>query len=254
MIITDLDKTLLRNDGCISEYTISVLKRCQQKGIKIVFATARSLQSSSRILKEFMPDIFVGYGGALVSSGGKVIHRIDISAEISNQLIRECLNSPEISSILAINESAALTNQREFCGEKDISHYKYTDFLSDYNNRYLKISLYAAKQSAVEKISANYPMLDMLRYTGEDLYRFANINAVKWNAVAAIADYYNVSTDMFVAFGDDKNDLEMLTKCGTGVAVENAIDEVRSAAKYICGSNDNDGVANWLEEYVLGPV
>jgi len=48
MIITDLDNTLLRSDKTISEYTIDVLKKCQSKGIKVAFATARSEQASLR--------------------------------------------------------------------------------------------------------------------------------------------------------------------------------------------------------------
>ena len=69
VIVTDLDKTLLRKGAIISDYAISALRVCQQKNIKIVFATARSTQVSSRIFEQFMPDIFVGYGGALVTEG-----------------------------------------------------------------------------------------------------------------------------------------------------------------------------------------
>jgi Cof subfamily protein (haloacid dehalogenase superfamily) len=251
MIITDLDNTLLQNDKNISEYNMNILRKCQEKGIKIVFATARSTQASSRILDQFKPDIFVGYGGALIMAGGKVIHRIDISAEISNKIIKESLKIPEVQYILAINESIALTNNIESLEIKDSSHYKYVDFSSDYNHRYLKISLFSSSQVVVEKIASNYPMCDMLRYTGEDLYRFANRDAVKWNAIKAIADYYNLSTNMFIAFGDDRNDLEMIENCGIGIAVENAIDDVKSVAKYVCDSNENNGVGKWLEENIL---
>lgn len=251
MIITDLDKTLLRSEKIISEYTINVLKKCQSAGLKIVFATARSKQSSSRILAQFTPDIFVGYGGALVSSGNKVIHRFDIPCEISSQLINDCLVTPEILSVLAINESVALTNNTDELKNQESSHYKYSDFTNTYNNSYLKITVNSSCQNAVEKIARKYPMCDMLRYTGEDLYRFANRDAVKWNAVKAIAEHYNLSTDTFVAFGDDINDLEMIKECGTGVAVENALDEVKAVADYICDTNDNDGMAIWLEENIL---
>lgn len=249
MIVTDLDKTLLRSDAFISEYSISVLKKCQQNNIKVVFATARSTQSASKILKQFTPDIFVSYGGALVMAGENIIHRIDISADISNKLIKELLNTPEVAAVFAINESIAHTNNVDKL--KDSLHYQYADFSTNNNYRYLKISLNASCQTAVEKIAANYPMLDMLRYTGEDMYRFANRDAVKWNALKAMAAHYKIDTDNFVAFGDDTNDLEMISKCGIGVAVDNAIDEVKAAAKYICGSNDNDGVAKWVEEYLL---
>jgi Cof subfamily protein (haloacid dehalogenase superfamily) len=251
MIITDLDNTLLRSDKTISEYTIDILKKCQSKGVKVAFATARSEQASSRVLKQFVPDIFIGYGGALVSVGDTVIHRFDIPVDTSSQIIKECLNTAEVLSVSAINESIAFSSDRKYIEQKDSSYYQYSDFSSNLNYRYLKISLRATDPSAVEKIASHYPMCDMLRYTDEDLYRFANRDAVKWNAVKTVAEYFNINTESFVAFGDDYNDLEMLKKCGIGVAVKNAIDKVRFSAKYICETNDNDGVAKWIEEHAL---
>ena len=78
-----------------------------------------------------------------------------------------------------------------------------------------------------------------------------NKNARKRNAVIETAEYFNVSLSDIVAFGDDYNDIEMLRECGIGVAMENALDAVKAVAKYICDTNDNDGVAKWLEENVL---
>jgi len=251
MIITDLDSTLLRSDKYISEYTISVLSACRRQGIKIAFATARSAQAAARFLAQFTPDVFIGYGGAMVMAGEKVIHRFDIPADISSRIIQECLAAPEVLSILAINESVALTNKLDELASKDSSHYQYDDFSRRHNDRYLKISVNATNPAAVERIAANYPMCDMLRYTGENLYRFANKDALKWNAVQAVAAYYNLDTDSFAAFGDDVNDIEMVENCGTGVAVGNAIDSVKAVAGHDCASNDEDGVAKWLNEHLL---
>ena len=250
VIVTDLDDTLLRGDKTISDYTIDVFKKCRDKEIKIVFATARSIQASKRFLERFAPDIFVGYGGAVAVAENEIIHRSDIPAGISYRLINECLQTPDILYIHATNESVAYTNKKD-PSDTDSSHYRCVDFSNYKDISYLKISLIAAKPNVVERIALNYPMLDMLRYTGENLYRFASRDAVKWNAVMAAAKYYNISTDEFIAFGDDYIDLEMLQKCGAGVAVENAVGEVKAAAKYICGSNDEDGAAKWIEERVL---
>jgi Cof subfamily protein (haloacid dehalogenase superfamily) len=251
IIITDLDNTLLRRDKTISEYTIEVLKKCQSKGVKVAYATARSKQAYSKFLKQFVPDILISYGGALVSVGDTVIHRFDIPPDTSSQIIKECLNTAGVLSVSAINESMAFSSDRKYILQKDSSYYEYTDFSSNLNHRYLKISLRATDPAAVLKIASHYPMCDMLGYTNEDLYRFANPKAVKWNAVKSVAEYFNIGTESFVAFGDDYNDLEMLKNCGIGVAVKNAIDKVRFAAKYICETNDNDGVAKWIEEHVL---
>jgi hydroxymethylpyrimidine pyrophosphatase-like HAD family hydrolase len=50
MIVTDLDGTLLRSDKTISGYTASIFKRCRDKGIKIVFATARPVRAVKKWL------------------------------------------------------------------------------------------------------------------------------------------------------------------------------------------------------------
>jgi len=250
LIILDLDNTLLRSDKSISDYSVSVLKKCQYIGIKVAFATARSTQSAAMLLARFTPDIFIGYGGALALANSEVIYRCDIPADISFALVQDCLREPSVQSILAINESSALTNNMAETRAEDTSHYTYCDFSEDNGIGYLKISLVASSQSAVEKIAARYPMCDMLRYTGEDLYRFANRNAVKWHAIKAVAEHFDFSIDELVAFGDDINDLEMIRGCGIGVAVANAVGEVKKAAKFICGSNDEDGAAKWLEEYI----
>ena len=250
MIVTDLDNTLINSDRIISEYTVSILKKCRDKRIIIVFATARSTQAASKFLDMFMPDIFIGYGGALALAGSKVISRFDIPADISYQLINDCLHEPEVKYVLAINESVAYTNKID-PSDTEVSHYKYTDFTIKNGLSYLKISPRSDNPDVIERIAAKYPMCDMLRYTGEDIYRFANCNAVKWNAVETVAGLYNIDINMIAAFGDDINDLEMIKKCGIGVAVTNAIDEVKAVADYVCDTNDNDGVAKWLEERLL---
>jgi HAD superfamily hydrolase (TIGR01484 family) len=78
-----------------------------------------------------------------------------------------------------------------------------------------------------------------------------NKDARKINAVSTVAAEFGISLSDVAAFGDDYNDIEMLRDCGIGIAVENAINEAKAVANYICGDCDNDGVAKWLEENVL---
>lgn len=70
-------------------------------------------------------------------------------------------------------------------------------------------------------------------------------------AIRELAKILNISLDEIVAFGDDKNDMEMLKMCGIGVAVDNAISEVKDIADSVTLSNDEDGVAEWLAKNVL---
>ena len=251
MIVTDLDGTLLREDKTISDYTASVFQRCRDKGVVLAFATARSDRSASRFIAQIQPELFMGYGGALVSAGDRVICRFDIPKEVSNTLIAECENASEIFAVYAINEKTALTNDRAFTLLKDYSHYKYDDFKCPPGQSFLKISVRSHDQCFVEALASRYPMCDILRYSGETLYRFANRDAVKGKAVRSAMEHLGISVAETVAFGDDYNDIEMLYGCGIGIAVANAIDEVKNVADYICDTNDNDGVAKWLEQNIL---
>jgi Cof subfamily protein (haloacid dehalogenase superfamily) len=220
-------------------------------GIKIIFATARSAQTVSRFTDRFSPDVLIAYDGALAVAGDTVIHRFAIPAETSLRLTGECLRTPEISQIHAINETAALTSTK--AGAPDTSHYMYYDFTKPNGLSYLKITVTASGPEAVEAIASGYPECSLLRYTGEDMYRFASRDASKRNAVAAAAKYCGLSTDSSIAFGDDINDLEMIQNCGIGVAMANAAESVKAVADYVCGSNNNDGAAKWLEEYLSLP-
>jgi hydroxymethylpyrimidine pyrophosphatase-like HAD family hydrolase len=92
-----------------------------------------------------------------------------------------------------------------------------------------------------------YVLKDEGRSTGLIMHK----NATKWNAIRLLAEKWSIDLSKIAAFGDDYNDIEMLQNCGVGVAVTNALDEVKAVANYICGSNDEDGVARWLEENVL---
>ena len=75
--------------------------------------------------------------------------------------------------------------------------------------------------------------------------------AIKSKAVFAIADFWKISVNEIVAFGDDLIDIEILENCGYGIAMGNAVEEVKKVAKYICDTNENDGVAKWLEENII---
>ena len=76
-------------------------------------------------------------------------------------------------------------------------------------------------------------------------------DATKGKAISALAGHWGISSSEIVAFGDDFNDIDMLRECGIGIAVENAIAEVKAVADFVCGANDCDGIAKWLEDSIL---
>jgi len=64
-------------------------------------------------------------------------------------------------------------------------------------------------------------------------------------------DLSSLAESEIVAFGDDYNDVDMLTDFGIGVAMGNAVGKAKAVADYVCLGNGEDGIAKWLEGNVL---
>jgi len=101
------------------------------------------------------------------------------------------------------------------------------------------------------RIANKFSDCRLICYRGENLYGFINKNAGKVQAIKALANHLDIELSNIIAFGDDLNDVEMLEQCGYGVDVSNAIEEVLSVADFITDSNDEDGVAKFIERNLL---
>ncbi len=73
----------------------------------------------------------------------------------------------------------------------------------------------------------------------------------KGNAVKVLANYYGIDSEQVICIGDSENDLSMIKYAGLGIAMGNADENVKEAAKYITDNNNCDGVAKAIEKFVL---
>jgi hypothetical protein len=89
-------------------------------------------------------------------------------------------------------------------------------------------------------------------YESRDGYAMVmHSEATKAAAVSSLAAHWGIEQKEIVAFGDDKNDIDLLQYSGIGIAMGNAVPEVKAAADLFCDTNENDGIAKWLEENLL---
>ena len=254
MIVTDLDRTLLRSDKNISEYTARVLSTCQQRGIFVVFATARSENSCKRFTDTIKPDAIVSNGGALVRIGEKIIYRSAMNMETVNDLLLSCLEQHNVGYITVDTDRGYFINKPVDTNDPGWIEYLpafHVDFSKGLDCDAYKITVEIEDATIANQIASDFPTVDVIPFSGEGWYRFADKNADKWHGVKALVGNLGLKLTDIVAFGDDYNDVEMIRDCGIGVAVANAISEVKSVADYICDTNDNDGVAKWIEERIL---
>ena len=254
MIVTDLDRTLLRSDKTISEYTKNILFDCKQKGVMVVFATARSENSCKRFTDMISPDAIISNGGALVRIGEKTVYRSAMSAEITHRLLLSCSKQPNVGYITVDTDRGYFVNKPVDTDDPGWIEYLpayHVDLSRNLECDSYKITVEISDNVIAYEIATNFPTIDVIPFSGEGWFRFADKAADKCHGVKALAGHAGIDLSHIVAFGDDYNDIEMLRRCGYGVSVANAIDEAKTAAVYICETNDNDGVAKWLEENVL---
>jgi len=254
MIVADLDNTLLRTDKTVSDYTVRVLNRCRERGIKIVFATARPARLAK--YEHIIPDAIISDGGAVIDCGEETIHKILIENDTVNALIAKLKNSDKVGYLTVETGEYLLTNYKGAQIMDDLSTWNLvnTDFENKIDVPSTKISVECKDKSWLEDLIKNYPELKIHGNTGEDRSQVYNSEVSKYRGVKIVAEYFNIPIEEIAAFGDDFIDVEMLENCGAGVAVANAIAEVKAAADYICDANNNDGVAKWLEENILNLI
>jgi len=250
MIITDLDGTLLRSDKTISNRTKNTLSQCRKSGIMVVYATGRG-GSAEQVAPTELFDGRITMNGAIAKSGTTIVHDCLIPYQTARPLLIACdkrrmKTTSEISGMHYSN-----FNVSELWSY--ITNYRLVDF-SRHDMDAEK--LYTPNPTPEDKLFIEQILPAELYFvvTGDIngfLGQIMHIGATKAKAVSALANYWDISLSEIVAFGDDYNDIEMLQECGVGVAVENAINEVKAVADSICDANDNDGIAKWLEERVL---
>jgi hydroxymethylpyrimidine pyrophosphatase-like HAD family hydrolase len=73
----------------------------------------------------------------------------------------------------------------------------------------------------------------------------------KWSAIKGLLDQFQISPSEVAAIGDGPNDIDMLRYVGMGVAMENASEKVKAASNFVTGHHENDGVAEFIERFLL---
>lgn len=250
LIITDLDRTLLRTDKSISNYTADVLKNCSEQDIKIVFATARPKNRVDILPCMDIADAIITDNGACIYMNDSLVDLFGIPAAIVRALIPQLLMvlPDERISIEYPDVKIANFDKSDLWLAKIIN-----DIAHPIDSHATKIVVNAGS----EVYDRVMPLLcdDIYAQLCEgQLTLIMHRTATKMNAIYALAKRLKVKAVDIVAFGDDLNDIVMLENCGMGVAVSNGIAEAKAAADYICAANDNDGVAKWIETHVLGKV
>ena len=248
MILTDLDHTLLRQDGSISDKTLRVLAECRAKGILFAIATARYWIGAERYIDLLKPDYEITTDGTLIHSHDQCLYSSEFSVSDTNRIIHSIAQAVPGAEITVAHGKTIYWNSRYISESEKLHKAVYCDYESPLEVRSNKIVAELPEESIARQI-AEQTGCRLQCYRGEKWYAFLPAGSGKIEAIRALSETSGICLENTAAFGDDRNDVEMLRLCGKGVAVANAVPEALEAADEITLSNDEDGVAVWLADH-----
>ncbi len=245
-IILDLDGTLLRSDKSISQRTLKVLEQCKKAGILVVVATARFWFKAEKYLELIKPDYAILADGTQIYHKGEMTYGFAMGEQNVNGIILTLKNQYPLA------EFVVSVGKELLCSASEISEqwrrsYAFAEVLKQ---PVFKIAAILESTEAAEELAENNNCR-LYSYRDEKLYGFTSKEAGKYQAVQILSKLLGIELQDMVAFGDDENDYEILKYCGTGVAMVNAIPQILEVADEVTGSNDEDGVAGYLERYCV---
>lgn len=249
MIVTDLDGTLLRDDKTLSGFTIDVIKKYQSEGGIFVAATARPVRAASEYMKILNLDAGIFHNGAVIQEKGRKTGGYGVKN--AGGLVRTILEKYPSSNIAVEAEDILYANfdaGRLWPGAEYITCESFAQLKGKTAD---KIIVEVTSLSEMEKYKALLPDELYIQLSENKIGMIMNQSATKYNAISFLAERYQIRMDDIIAFGDDYNDLEMIERCGKGIAVSNALEIVKGAAREVCESNQKDGVARWIEGNLL---
>lgn len=261
---TDLDGTLLRSDMSISDESAEALNRLIEGGVLFTFATARSFSSAAPLLKKLhLSCPAVTFNGVFVidpKTGEHIIENIftpkslDIAREyfVSNgmaPLVYSYIDGRERVSFLKdrISEVRGYVEPRI----KDKRLRPVSGYEELFEGRVFYFTLLDPKQDIAEMYEVfsreNGFSTSMMHdtYNKEQIwFEIFSRNASKASAILQVLELTHA--DRLVCFGDNNNDISMITAADIGVAVANACGELKSAADIVIGNNDEGAVAEFI--------
>ena len=265
----DLDGTLLNSEKHIAEHTREVLTRAVEQGIWILPVTGRPLGGLPKEVVEFP-----GVQYAITANGARIME-----TQTGGCLYERLVPVKTAEQIMEIFSDYDALREVYYCGKgyaeaeefSRVGEYMRSPQMAAYVRATRTpvpdiLQLIREKGQDTDKVQGVFKIdeertearkrleaVEGIEVTGA-LSNNIEVNAAgvdKGNALLWFADHLGIPHEEVAGFGDGNNDIQLLKKAGIGVAMANATDQVKAVSDYITGTNDEDGVATFIEKYIL---
>lgn len=264
LIALDLDGTLLTSDKKISETNLRALRAAQEQGVKVVLTTGRPLKAMEFFLHELGTDgqedeYTITFNGGLVQRNtgeilDKTVFAYDDVARIFEEteklsLPLDAISEGHVYQIQSDQESL----YAQFNPFLEFESLPFEELSSQQTyNKCVTAFAQEPLDAAIAKISPElFDQYEIFK-SRELLLEWSPKHVHKATGLTKLIAHLGIERSQIMACGDEANDLSMIEWAGLGVAMQNAVPEVKAAAKLVTPmTNDQDAVAWAIKKYVL---
>lgn len=269
LIVFDLDGTLLTSDKILTPRVLRSIDDVRKAGLKITISTGRSFPSAKPYLEllEIEGPASTQNGALILSINPREIHRLVIFPLKKLRTMLETAKNLDLFPILFVPSFSVpyIFMEGNYPRESVFSFY----FEKAVKNAVLLKDIFHALEKwhsfnelvvvgELEKVrkfiktfgSDGLSFIMNSVYKGEAFLEVYGPGCSKRESLEFFSRFYRISLDQIIFVGDNLNDLDAIISAGLGVAMENAPDVVKESADLVIPSNENEGVASFLEKII----
>lgn len=288
LVAIDLDGTMLNSYGEVTENTKRVIKETMKKGVEVIIASGRTMDSIKSIAQEIESNKYMIAGnGAIVYDikNQKIIYEKYIPKSKALDIIKICDDNSITYSVYTNKTIVAeslryniLYYYKENLKKEDAkktsitiveSIYDYIKNMDDNSEKVMKIMICDENKSVfnsiirkmqeieeLEVLDVSHMSRKVIKNGTEDIsidYFYTEVsmqNVDKWFALEFLIDKLNINKEDVVTIGDNVNDREMIKNAGYGVAMGGSTPKVTEVANFVTDDNNHEGVAKVLENII----
>jgi len=260
LVISDVDGTLVRHDKSLAEATIAAVGRLTLAGIPFTLISARPPSGIAPMVERLgiAAPVAAFNGGTIVAPDGIVLERHFVDEMVVRGIFHLAEGSGATPWVFAYGHWHVLDPNSPHIGHERIAANQEPVVVDDLESLFGAVDKLTwvdddpARLTALEaRCKDAYGPLATIARSQTYYLDVTHPNANKGDGVEALARLIGVNLEQVAVLGDMPNDLPMFARAGFTIAMGQAPDDVRAAARYVSTSNDADGVAHAIDEYLL---
>lgn len=259
LVVSDIDGTLVpEGTDRMNPETFEVIRELKAKGIMFAAASGRQYASMRYVFEPVADDIiFIAENGSNVMCRGKNMSSSYIAPELAKELL-QCMRAQENTDIiLSTPETLYIeTKKPEFRALLEEGYHNRVEWVPDllpYCEKTNKMSIYKASgvDALAKELKERFGSRLNAAIAGSVWVDFMNFGVDKATAVAQIQQFMKIFIEETMAFGDNCNDIGMLSQAGESYAVANAHPQLIEAAKHVAPDQKENGVLQVIRRELL---